>query len=191
MASPTSFKICHFRDIEHFQIKLSKFNINPSNWQGGTKVETLYNEWLRGECVFEKDRDSIIRKVQVVCVHCFYTNQVGEKLRLCEEKQIMPDGFERFRGFKFVSETMKPSEDLETAARRAIEEELQITDPELKFERMPDFDEDKIKESSTYSGLKCRYLTYHFKTEIPTRLFKERYEEVEENFTTIFSWEKA
>lgn len=193
MASPIAFnpKNYNFRDFEHFQRKLNKNGINPSSWKGGIKVEILYDEWTKGECVFERDQSGIIRKAQVVCVHCFHTNHVGERLRLNEEKQIMPDGTERLRGYKFVSETMKPSENLEAAAKRALQEELQIDDPELQFERIPDYDEDKIKESTTYSGLKCHYLIWHFKTEIPTKLFKERYEEIEDNVTTIFGWEKV
>ncbi len=75
--------------------------------------------------------------------------QDGEKLQLQEEKQIMPDGSTRCRGYKFVSETMKPFENLEVAAKRALQEELQLDDSELQFERTADFDEDKIKESTT------------------------------------------
>lgn len=194
MTSPTiikSPKTYNFKDIDHFQSKLKKFGIDPSKWKGGIKVEVLYDEWKKGERIFEKGQNGIISKAQVVSVHCFHTNLEGEKLRLIEEKQIMPDSSTRLRGYKFVSETMKPTEYLETAAKRALQEELQLDDPELQFERMPEFDEDKIKESSTYNGLMCHYLVYHFKTEIPTRLFKERYEEIEENVTTIFSWEKV
>lgn len=194
MASPISFqcpKIYEFRNIEHFKNKLNKNGINPSEWKGGIKIEVLYDEWKKGECVFEKDLTGIIKKAKVVCVHCLHTNQEGKKLRLNEEKQIMPDGSERFRGYKFVSETMKPTETPEIAAKRALQEELQIDDPELYFEHTPNLDEDKIKESTTYSGLKCHYLIYHFKTEIPTKLFKERYEEIEDNVTTIFGWEKV
>lgn len=180
-----------FSDIDHFQeVLLNKYKKNPSNWKG-VKPLTLYNEWKNGECIFEEKDNDIIRKVHVVSIHCFHTNQSGEKFKLIEEKQIMPDGSIRERKFQFVSETMKRNEDLEIAARRALREELQIDDPEIKFERMTTLDEDKTKESTTYVGLKTHYLVYHFKTAIPTRLFKEQYEEVEENITTIFSWKKV
>lgn len=184
-------KTFNFRDVEHFQRKLNKYGINPSNWKGGIKVEVLYDEWKKGECTFEKDPEGLIRRTRVVCVRCFHVNQEGEKFQLNEEKQIMPDASTRYRGYEFVSETMKPLETLEAAAKRALQEELQLDDPELRFERTPDFDEDKIKKSTTYTDLRCHYLTYHFKTDIPNKLFKERYEEIEDNVTTIFSWQKV
>lgn len=184
-------KTYNFRDFEHFRKKLDKYEINPSNWKGGIKVEILYEEWKKGECTFEKDLEGLIRRARVVCVRCFHVNQQGEKFQLNEEMQIMPDGSTRCRGYKFVSETMKPLENIEVAAKRALKEELQIVDSKLQFERTPDFDEDKIKESTTYKGLRCHYRIYHFKTDIPEKLFKERYEEIEDDITTIFSWEKV
>ena len=191
MSSHVSLKTYNFDNIEHLQRKRNKYGIDPSNWRNGVKVESLYKDWKKGECTFDKDQIGILRKARVVSVHCFHINQKGEKLRLVEEKQIWQNGTICNRGYKFVSETVTSLETIEDAAKRARKEELQLDDPELQFERMPDQDENKINNSTTYTGLRTHYLVYHFKTEIPLRLFKESYKEVEDNVTTIFTWEKV
>lgn len=187
MATPPQLSFASVEDLSHC---LSQYQIDPSRWKGSS-VAYLFQEVTTGECILELKNGKLHRKVNVVSVHCFHTNHNQEKFRLIEEKQILEGGEERKRGYQFVSETMKKDENPSEAAVRALAEELSINDPELKFEATPDLDELKTKESSTYVGMECTYHVRHFKTEIPIRLFKQRYVEVEAGTATHFTWVKV
>lgn len=208
-------KVYAFRDVDHLKRKLTKYNADPSNWKGGCSVEFLFKSCQKGECTFERVDSRLVRKFKAVNVYCYHQNQEGETLKLEEEKQIMPDGSERQRklkktmpdgsveehNFDFVSETMKPGEEPAAAARRGLKEELRNPDcPEVK----PDISDLEIEylseeanppqESTSYKGIQNQFITYKFKTNIPTRLFLEKYMEVEKDptgdLTTFFIWKK-
>lgn len=179
--------ILHFSSVEDLANCLSAHGINPALWRG-ISVKQLYEDIEKGETILEEIDGRLLRRVNVVCVHCFHYSQAREPLRLIEKKQILPDGSIRERGYKFVSETMKPLETHHNAAKRALVEELQITDPTLQFQIYPK-KQIKIKDSTTYIGLNSRYSVHHYRTEFPARLFKENYIEEEEGITTHFSWE--
>lgn len=179
----------HFSSVGELESCLSEHQIDPSKWVGVT-LQNLYDDLHKGECSLEIKEGKLHRRINVVSVHCFHTNHNQERFRLIEEKQILPNGDTRQRGYPFVSETMKPDESPHDAAVRALAEELQISDPELQFQPSPEDDEDKIKESTSYIGIHGRYIVYHFKTDIPSRLFRERYVELENGTETHFSWVK-
>ncbi len=166
-----SGKALNFSSVEDLKKILSLHQVDPSRWKG-IKVETLFNDLQNGECVLELKDSKLYRKIFIVSVYCFFTNRKGERFRLKEEKQILPNGEERMRGYDFVSETLKRGETPLQTAERALAEELQISDPILIFQRAPELDEDKIKESPTYVGIMSHYIVYYFKTEIPSRHFK-------------------
>ena len=184
---PTSL---NFSAVEELEKCLTQYHVDSARWNGA-KVETLFDDLKKGECVLEAKEGQLHRRVNVVSVRCFHTNQNQERLKLVEEKQVLADGKIRQRGYEFVSETMKPNETPLEASVRALAEELQISDPELQFQATPEYNEDKTKDSTTYVGIPTHYIVYHFKTEIPTRLFKETYVENEGGNTTYFKWVKA
>lgn len=180
----------NYSSLEDLKAGLAQHQIDPAHWNGA-KVETLFDDLKKGECVLEVKEGKLHRRVNVVSVRCFHTNQNQERLKLVEEKQVFEDGKVRHRGYEFVSETMKPNETPHHAAVRALEEELQISDPELQFQATPEYDENKTKDSTTYVGIPTHYIVYHFKTEIPARLFRETYVEDENGTQTHFKWVKV
>ncbi len=183
MASALSFS-----SLPELEDCLLHFHIDSNLWNG-VKPSNLLADIQKGESVLEIEEDQLYRRVNVVSVYCYFTNDNNEKMRLVEEKQIMPDGKMRLRGYTFVSETMKKGESPQQAARRGLAEELQISDPELQFEVLND--EKITKESTTFVGINTHYLIHYLKTEIPLRHFKEHYVEMENGVETHFKWERV
>ncbi len=130
---------------------------------------------------------SLLRTVQVASITVTYDD--GTKVWILhEEKQVFKDGRERHRNMhSSLGEKMTFAEEPIDAARRALREELQITE-EIPLQqggllvRGPE-------ESSSYPGLATLYRFWDYLVQLPAHLFKpEGYTEVQEDKTTYFVW---
>lgn len=107
---------------------------------------------------------------------------------LVEDRQEFADGRIRRRGFRGISEKLKPSEDSLDGARRGIIEELGLN-PELLNLRFIGIDMEE-KESGSYPGLMTRYKKFQYQTQIPVEMYQDQYiENCSDGIKTFFVWE--
>lgn len=168
---------------------LAKFpDIDTGTWI--KSVSSLYNEVKTGECILEIEDGKLHRRVDIVSVKCFHTNDNGERFQLFEERQIFKNGNTRERGYKFIAEKLQLGESPEQAAIRGIAEELQISGPEVHVISLPEENTFERKESSAYKGLQSSYNIYFFSCEISANHYKNTYVEEQQDKSTFFSWFK-
>ncbi len=174
---------------EDLSFILSEFpNIKPNEWV--KSVSTLYREIENGECILGIQEEKLHRRVDVVSIKCFYTNEESQRFQIFEEKQVFKNGTERQRGFKFVAEKLQLNETPEDGAKRGLAEELQIAGPDVHVVVLVEENTCEKKESSTYKGIQCSYNKYCFSCEIPALFYKDLYIEKQEDKSTFFTWIK-
>ena len=144
----------------------------------------LCREIEEGETEIIWENSHPIRVVQFAFVEIF--SHAGKTL--IEDRQEFADGRIRRRGFRGISEKLKPSEDSLDGAKRGFIEELGLNPESLKLEFVGmDVEE---KESGSYPGLMTRYTKFHYKTEIPIEMYQEEYiEKCSDGIKTFFVWE--
>lgn len=178
------------QDLEKYLLKYPA--INRSQW---TKtLDSLFEELREGECYLAEEKGKLYRKVDVVCVKCFYTKEGGEKLRLFEEKQVFKREDrqdERVRkNFHFVAEKMKPDETPKQAAIRILAEALNISGPHVRVGAVFKDAKTQTRDSPFYCGIENVYRTYVFTHTISSQDYRERYKEKQGDKRTYFSWMK-
>lgn len=173
-------------DLGHL---LGKFpDIKPNEWI--KSVSALYGEIKNGECVLGIEDEKLHRRVDVVAIKCFHTNEEGQRFQIFEEKQLFKNGMERQRGNKYVAEKLQPNETPEACAIRGLAEELQIAGPNVCVVPLVEENKTEKRESPTYKGIHCSYNTHVFSCEVPKLLYKDSYIEEQEDKSTFFSWVK-
>lgn len=169
---------------------LESHDIDCSKWgRDGTKsVSDLLEEIRSGETRLSRTGRTLLREVRVVNIDVLAENEAGRLCRLREVKQVFPDGSERRRNTGCsVAEKVLGEEELETAARRGLREEIRLSDPvELRALKPSE----RVRSSESYPGLDGKYLIY------PgfVRLTAEQrdaitLEERKNGRTTFFAWE--
>ncbi|KAL9237464.1 hypothetical protein vseg_012008 [Gypsophila vaccaria] len=143
-----------------------------STWGTSPGTKNLHNLWLEllhGETSL---LDSLppLRTLHVVCVRL--RSRTSPTMLLLESHQELSDGSLRPRG-RVLSEKMKPGEDVEASARRAIKEELGSLlgdmnsdddhDHDRRVQILMDSYERKVEErgSVSYPGLPACYVLHY------------------------------
>lgn len=176
--------------VEDLNAVLSRFpQIKTSTWI--KDVSSLYNEIKNNECVLEIGKNGdLLRRVDVVMVKCFYTDRDGNRFQLVEEKQVFKNGKIRERGFDYVAEKLQAGENPEQSALRGLEEELQVSGPDIELTSMQDQNASDTKESPSYLGISSVYTKHVFSCNIPDKHYHENYVEVQPDKTNYFKWVK-
>lgn len=153
--------------------------------------ESLMTELAIGDCVLGIQNGRLHRRVDVCRVKCFHKRRCdGALLQLFEDKQIFVSGKERRRNFDYVAEKIMLGEKPETAALRALREELSISDPAMEVKLLETECSCETKISDSYTGLECTYNCYTFSCQISEKNFCEEYVEKQEDKSTYFSWRR-
>lgn len=187
--SAIGFATLKINSEEDLRRILSEFpEIKSDKWI--KSVSALYTEVKEGECVLGVQDNNLVRRVRVVAINCFHTNNHGERLSLYEEKQVFTDGRVRNRDMEHVAEKLKHNETPEEGARRGLAEELQIEGPDIQLKALEEENQVTEEDSPSYKGIRTIYNTYVFSCEVPGSHFKESYVEVQNDKSTYFQWKK-
>lgn len=152
--------------------------------QGSAKsFDSLCQEIRSGECQIEWEDDKPIRVIKVLSVKV--NDPDGNNL--FEAYQEFSDGRKRERGLWGISEKVQDGEDLQSAAIRAIKEELGIETSQFSIMVDPSFEVEN-KESPSYPGLASRYILYSAMAYIDKSAVKPEYIEVQADKKTVFIW---
>lgn len=167
---------------------LTQHRVPVEIWgKGGAKtIQHLQAEVDAGETTLVADNETLLRQVGVAFIDVFYTR--GEqKLKLKEEKQVFRDGRTRPRQLEgSVAEKLSRGEQPIEAARRALREELKISDA---FDIQGKGSKTELKDSPSYPGLLTKFEKHYFETELNDHQYKpEGYIENQDDKTTYFTW---
>lgn len=180
------------RIAQEVKTLLTESGIDFSSWGTGKSktIDHLIEEVYVGETKLVKDENGgVVRKLSVIILHVTCQTPDGKTWLLKEDKQVFNDGRERKRNLNgSIFEKIKPDEDLEVAASRALSEELNIKDVnQIKFGN----DEIETLDSPSYPGLKSMYTKHNAEVQIHSSDFKpEGYQEIQKDKTTYFIWEQ-
>lgn len=165
---------------ELMKLLLSFPNIDLKTWI--KPVSALYKELTMGECILEMKDGKLHRRVDVVCVKCYYTDNKGQRYQLVETKQVFKNGHVKQRGYQYVAEKVQLGEQPKEAALRGLAEELQIYDVDVI-----ELPQDNCFETSN-TGFESSYNKYGFSCNIPDSYYKDCYVEDQPDKSTFFSW---
>ncbi len=179
-------------EIHELKKRLVDSGIDLSLWgQGEAKtVENLSSEINDGEVeLVSTPNGKLTRKVAVANIDVTYINSAGQHYRLIERRQVLTDGRERMRTLETsVAEKLKAGEDVLSAAKRGVEEELGISNAILESRGT----EQKLLDSPSYPGLISQYEVHKFSTSLSNEQYKpEGYVEKQADKSTYFEWEAS
>ena len=170
---------------------MQRKGIDTSTWQesaGNKSLGHLATEILQGDAILENETtDEELRRVTHVVNLYVYAIVADQKLQLVEDKQVFVGGKERKRGMKFLSEKKAVTEPLDSACRRALQEEIHV-EAATDIERL---EEDIVeKDSPSFPGLVSKYIVYKARTTLaPEQYRAEGYTEIQSDKTTYFVWQ--
>ena len=135
-------------------------------------------------------RPRTVRRTVYGSIVRIYYDDGETSWKLVEQKQVFKDGRLRPRSLQgSIGEKLKRNELPETAARRAMAEELGITEP-LSLDTFPPIIKGPLP-SDSYPGLESVYYMHIFEVYLPTHLYKpEGYIEHQEDKDNYFVWKK-
>lgn len=154
--------------------------------QGEAKsLSHLMKELREGECSLRSVDGTLQRVVYGATAVVRHSGLV-----LVEDRQVFKDGRVRRRDIiGSIGEKMKPDEDPLLAARRALAEELGITDPAITLSYEGILEKD-IDFSQSYPGLTTLYVMHHFSIELPEEHFRpDGYVEHQSDKSTYWVWQ--
>lgn len=157
--------------------------------QGDAKSwESLIEEIETGECHIVWSDNFPVREVSVLRIEVIASEDSQfPGAYLYKVYQEFSDGRRRKRKLSGLSEKIKPGEDLDKAAARAISEELGI-DSSLAAIQIDPCQEVFEEESPSYPGLMSRYLFYIATAHLDASVVKEFYVEIQKDKQTLFRW---
>ncbi len=173
---------------EEINALLAKHKVPLHQWGAGEakSLDHLYREVEAGECQLVEKDDSLLRLIAGVAVRIYHQKD-GRRQLLLEDKQVFTDGRTRERKDLIgLGEKMKAGEEPVLAARRVFTEELQIAD-EVPLDYRGHSARGPLT-SKSFPGLLTCYETHLFETEMPEKLYRENYTEVQPDKTSYFSW---
>jgi len=154
--------------------------------QGPAKtLSHLLRELADGECRLTVQDGQLFRDVPGAMLRVRHRD-----LTLIEDHQRFTDGREspvRRRQLPgSVGEKLQSGEDPDAGARRALAEELGITEPvALRGKHLTR----KFAESESYPGLMSRFETWVYEVELPDSCYQpDGYREVQADKTTVWVW---
>ncbi|AFZ11532.1 hypothetical protein Cri9333_0586 [Crinalium epipsammum PCC 9333] len=149
---------------------------------------SLLQEIEKKESQIIWDNNRPIRLIKVCRVRVICGDQ-----ELYEDRQVFSDGRVRKRGIRGLAEKLFKDEKEEIAAKRALKEELGLSDEastlvSIHFNGI----DNEEKESPSYPGLKTRYLFWDFIAYLPVQYWQEEFVEGCEDDVkqTYFVWRK-
>lgn len=174
------------------QVKLRSYGVPIDTWGKGSAktLKHLLDELNSGESSLDANGNGeITRGIRAVGVEVLHELPNGQRLILREARQVFIDGRERVRKDRIasISEKIKPGEEPESAAVRALREELglEIIPPVDYVGRVS-----MRYSSEAFPGLTTAMNFYNFRTKIGEDLFREDgYREEQPDKTNYFVWE--
>jgi hypothetical protein len=155
-------------------------------WNAFKGIGDLWEEVRSGETILVQRGKEVVRQVSVARIFVYYTDDNGQRYQLVETKQVRKDGNVRERGFDYVAEKFKASENPQQAALRGVGEELGISISTGLSSRGISTEE---RKSPSYPGLKSEYKFHLFELTLDPSQFKEEgYVEDDEKKKTYFEW---
>ena len=177
-------------NADALRVLLNDHGIVTDDWgRGATKtVEDLWDEVSAGETVIVEVTGELVRRTHVVAVNVTTRLDDGSSYRLYEERQVFKNGASRQRNLlTSLGEKIKLHENIETAVRRSITEELGVTS--LKHIE-PLGSQTVVQRSSSYQGMPTELQLEFANVEIAAADFNpEGYVERQSDKTVIFKWE--
>lgn len=176
-------------DTRQLAALLRQHGVDVNRWgtAAAKSVEHLRRELEQGESVLLEEDGQLVREVAVVEI-----DVVGprEEVRLHEDRQEYRDGRTRRRSLGgALNEKLHPGETPDRAARRALREELGISDARLALVPLDTVEDER--ESPSYPGLRSRYLVWRYRLRLPPRHFRpEGYVEEQDDKATYFRWRR-
>jgi len=174
---------------------LKVHGIPLSKWgQGQAKtVEHLLAEINSGEASLKEDGAKIIRSSLGAVIQVYYQDG-PDLLFLKEDRQVFVDGREKRRDLRnptsSVGEKMRPGENPEEAAYRALREELDINE-RVSLTRHLTVSSKGPVLSDSFPGLWTMYKIHVFELFLPQHLYKaDGYVEKQRDKTNYFAWTK-
>lgn len=169
---------------------LARYNVPLEAWgKGDAKTLThLIAEIESAEAWLEESPVHGLMRVSSGTTLSVYFPVVGGRLVLKETKQVFADGRIKVRPLDFsIGEKRRPDETPESAAYRALREELGIDEAIPLQEKT-----ERIKgpvPSVSFPGLTTFYTMHHFIVILPKRYFRpEGYIEHQQDKTNYYEW---
>ena len=171
-------------ELEKF---LTEHHVPYTTWGTGTtnSLEKMLSEITSGECQLSIVDGHVLRTLQGVGIRVYY-HDTEVMWYLKEEYQLYHNGERCCRNMRSsIAEKRRLGEDPLIAVRRALAEELQITEEVpvtfLEEERLgPEL-------SRSYPGLYSVSSSHNYRVDLPKHLFKpEGYQEIQPKKTTYF-----
>jgi len=177
--------------IEKLATLLGESGIDTSTWgTGGAKtVAHLYKEICDGESQMSFGPEGVTRAVRVAWLDVLFFDEQGDVYLLAEDRQEYRDGRVRRRQLSSsLGEKLKPDEDPDEAAVRALSEELGAWSYQslhaIGYERT-------THTPDSYPGLESTYDTYSYVAVLDSASYKpEGYIEVQADKTNYYTWTK-
>lgn len=154
-------------------------------------VDHLVKEVVEGEAVLTTtENGELVRQISVIGMDVFHKGEDGKTYKLVEDKQIFKDGRERRRELPTsMGEKVKPGEDLNEAAVRAVREELGV-EGDIPVEHTNTTR--KVRESNSYPGLKGEYVIHDYRSWLTGEQFhSEGYIERQTDKDVYFIWREV
>lgn len=184
MQPETSISI---RSKDELKDVLKMSGVLVDQWDSFKGLNELWEEVKSGETLLIQSGKEVTRQVRFARIYVFFEDN-GQKLQLFEAKQVRNNGETRERGFDYVAEKLKKSDqNPEGAALRGIKEELGIeadtaalTSNDVKTESRP---------SPSYPGLNSEYKIHVFSLHLDDGQFNpDGYVEDDGKKKTYFEW---
>lgn len=178
---------------EELQSILLDAGVDLSQWGVGKAktIEHLFKEVEGGEAVLVRKGNQIIRTINPLRIHVFYTAPDGAEYELSEQHQAFLDTGRMRPGRSpgAVGEKMQSDEVLASAVVRALHEELGIAGNVKSIE-----EKEVIHEkgsSSSYPGITSIKNIYPFEVHLADDQFNPNgYVEVQNDKVTCFNWKQ-
>lgn len=173
--------------------ELKSHGIPVDEWGKGKAktVDHLAKEIVEGEAILNTSKDGeLVREVNVIGMDVFHKGEDGTIYRLVEDRQVFKDGREKRRELPVsMGEKIKPGEDLDIAAVRAVREELGV-EGEIPVEHTKTVSSERV--SNSYPGLKGQYNEYRYSSWLTNEQFKpEGYVENQADKDVHFVWREV
>lgn len=175
---------------------LKKNGVSTKKWGKDNFSKTLNHlrrEIRRNECILETMNGKVFRISRTVKISLHHKIN-GEDCILVEDRQVFKNGTIRHRlipdNYTLPAEKLFLHENPRSGLHRLLEEELGITKLSSLIDLKRINKEVQIGKSKTYPGLISKRTMYHYKARLPGDLYKDEYQEKQDDYITHFKWER-